>query len=50
MGHPLLALNDGRDLLPEIVPNWRVGQKIYDIVDALPEFIEKVLKLEELSF
>jgi len=50
LGHTLLALNDGRDLLTEIVPGWWVGQKLYEIVDALTDFIQKTLQEEKLRF
>ena len=50
LGHTLLSLNDGRDLLTEIVPGWRVGQNLYEIVDALTDFIQKTLQEEKLRF
>lgn len=50
-GNPMLALNDGRDLLCDISQGkWRVGLKLYDLIQMLPGFIQKVEKLESLRF
>jgi hypothetical protein len=47
----MLSLNDGRDLLHEVTNHkWRVGMKLQTIVELLPQFTERVLKLEQLYF
>jgi hypothetical protein len=43
----MLSLDDGRDLLQEVViGGWRVGFKILNIVEMLPDFVERVTKEE----
>ena len=45
-GHPMLALNDGRDLLQEVCPHYKVGNKFIDILNAIPAFIALVLDMD----
>ena len=41
--NPLLCLNDGRDLLSDIMPSsWAVKNKLTEVVENLPAFITRV--------
>lgn len=47
--HQFLSLSDGRDIFNEVVgeQGWRVGFKLYTLVQLLPEFIQDMAVIED---
>jgi hypothetical protein len=41
---------DGRDLLPDIFPNWTPNSTILEIANFLPKFLTKVLNSKLYKF
>lgn len=44
----MLALDDGRDLFSEVVGEggWKVGHKLYSLIQLIPEFIAEMYLVE----
>ena len=44
----MLSLNDGRDLFSEVVGEggWKVGHKLYSLIQLIPEFIAEMYLIE----
>ena len=44
----MLSLDDGRDLFSEIVGEggWKVGHKLYSLIQLIPEFIAEIYLIE----
>ena len=47
--HQMLSLNDGRDLFGEVVGEggWKVGHKLYSLIQLIPEFIADMYLIED---
>jgi len=45
----ILSLNDGRDLFNEVVGEggWKVGHKMYSLIQLIPEFIAEMYLIED---
>ena len=47
--HPMVCITDKRDLFQEVVGEggWRVGHKLYSLIQLIPEFIQEMYLMEE---
>ena len=45
----MLAITDRRDLLEEVIGEggWKVGHKLYSLIQMLPEFIQEMYLVED---
>jgi len=47
--HPMVCINDNRDLFKEVVGEggWKVGHKLYSLIQLIPEFIQEMYLMED---
>ena len=45
----MITLNDRRDLFRDIIGSgeWKIGHKIYTLVQMIPEFIQEIYMMED---
>lgn len=47
--HPMINISDNRDLFSEVVGEggWKIGHKLYSLIQLIPEFIREMYMLED---
>ena len=47
--HKMLTITDKRDLFKDVIGSgeWKIGHKIYTLVQMIPEFIQEVYLMED---
>ena len=47
--HKMLTMTDKRDFFTDIIGNgeWKIGHKIYTLIQMIPEFIQEVYLMED---